>query len=287
MEWERAKTYILLFFVIVNVFLGGFLLMERRRYTVSNARQQAIVEIMAQNNITMDARILRRFPPMRLINVSGFYYDENELIEIFFGNATVGRSSNARGYVFTHGQGELSIAHGFISYYNTSGHGGPGEWLTNVSRTEAQSLTDAFVGQHFSDFRLDDVDVFVDQGLIRFSYRQVYRGYVIHSNFVELIVTDRGIVQVDMQFGQILDMDRERHPIAAPDEVLLTFVQRVWQHALISPMVVIHMDLVYFQDEGSPDPERPYRLEPFYRVFIAGDEGDPLLINALTNEIIN
>jgi len=285
MEWERAKTYILLFFVLLNIVLGSLLLVERRRYTITPGREQAIVAIMNRNNISKDDRVMRRFPPMRVMYVGGFCYDKDELAGIFFGDATVERTQTLHGYMFTHGPGELVISHGFISYDNPSGHGGPADWLPGLDPAQAQRLTDAFVREHWSDFELDDE--YIGPGWLRFSYRQIYRGYVIHSNFIEFIVTERGIVQVEMQFAQVLDMYRERQPIAAPDEVLLTFVQRVRAHAVTSPIVVTHMDLVYFQVEGSVDAEGRYRVEPFYRVFIYGDDRDPFLINAFNNEIIN
>ncbi|MCL2527406.1 MAG: hypothetical protein FWE42_03220 [Defluviitaleaceae bacterium] len=285
MEWERAKTYILLFFVLLNLTLGGLLIIERRRYTLSPEREQAIVEIMYQNNITMDARVIRRFAPMRLMYVGGFYYDVDKLSDIFFGNAAVNRVATAHGYTITHGQGELTIAHGFISYNNSSGHGGRAQWMPDVDRAQAERVANDFVRANWPDFRLEDV--FIGPDWVHLSYRQVYRGYVIHSNFIDFIITERGIVQVEMQFGQVLEIDRERQPIAAPDEALLSFIQRFRYPFQDTPMTVIRMDLVYFQDEGSPDPNGRYRLEPFYRVFIGGNERDPLLINAFTNELIN
>jgi len=285
MEWERAKTYILLFFVLLNLFLGGLLLMERRRYSITPEREQAIVTIMYRNNITMDTRIQRRFTPMRIMYVSGFYYNEQDLREIFFGDARVVRMSTQRGYVLSYEQGRLEIDHGFISYDNPMGHGGEDAWLTNLSQNVAESLADNFVQAHWTDFILDDIVEGPDW--FNLTFRQVYRGYMIHTNFIEILVTERGIIRVEMQFGQVLGMGSERHMIAAPDEVLLTFVQRVRLHAMVSPVSVIHMDLVYLQEEGSPDPEGRYLLEPFYRVFIYGNEGNPFLINAVTNEIIN
>jgi len=286
MEWERAKTYILLFFVLLNLVLGGLLLMERRRYTLGPEREQAIIEIMSRNDITMDTRLQRRFQPMRVMFVGGFNYDEQELIEIFFDSAMINRSVTSRGYVFSYGYGELVIDHGFISYDNPMGHGGQESWLPSLNRDVARSLSNAFINAHWSDFELDDIVKGLDW--VRLSYRQVYRGYMIHTNFIEVTVTVRGIERVDMQFGEVLGMSSERHPIAAPDAVLLTFVQQVRPRARVNPMTIIRMDIVYLQEEGSPyPPEGGYLLEPFYRVFIYGHEGDPFLINAITNEIIN
>ncbi|MCL2361219.1 MAG: hypothetical protein FWC73_05350 [Defluviitaleaceae bacterium] len=285
MEWERAKTYILLFFVLLNLILGSLLLMERRRYTLSPQREQEIALIMERNNISMEASLMRRFPPMRVMWVGGFHYDRNQLVEIFFQDTELTRVFGPNGYVVTSDNGKLLLDQGFISYDNPMGHGGRDDWLPSLEQAQAQDLTDAFVSTHWPDFELDDV--VIGSNWLRLSYRQVYRGYMVHTNFIEITVTTRGIIRVEMQFGHVLTVERERQPITAPDEVLLTFIQRMRGHALDTPIVVTHMDLVYFQDEGSPDPEGRYRLEPYFRIFIDGDEGDPFLINAFTNEIIN
>ena len=286
MEWERAKSFLLLFFVLLNLVLGGLLFMENRRYIVTPEREQTILAIMERNNITFDAQFMRQFPPMRAISVTGFYYNVNELAEIFLENPeNAERLDTPHGLILTDGPSELVIAHGFISYYNPSGHGSTANDLDALNPNAAQALTDAFVRAHWPDFRLDDV--FIADDWLRFSYRQVYRGYIIHTNFIELIVTDMGIEQVDMQFGRVIEWYGQESPIAAPDEVLLTFVQRVRSIAQVSPITITHMDLVYFQeDEGSANPYASYRVLPYYRVFIDGSS-DPFLINAFTNEIID
>ena len=286
MEWERAKTFILLFFVLLNLLLGGLLLAERRRYTVSSDREQAIIQIMYRNNIVLDTHLLRRFPPMRAMNVAGFCYDVDEFIGIFFGEAETQVVPARHGDIITDGVGELVIEHGFISYDNEYGLGGAEDWVTNLTTDHARRLTDAFVGDNWPDFLLDYVHE--GAGWMRLSYRQVYRGYIIHTNFIELIVTERGIVQVDKQAARVLEW-QDRQPISAPDEALLTFVQRIRDHAnaMPSPMVITNMDIVYFQEESSTNPDGVYQVVPFFRVFVEGDGGDPFLINAFSNEIIN
>jgi len=287
MEWERAKSFLLLFFILLNLTLGFLIINERRRYTVTPEREQAIMTIMAENNITMDTRIIRRFPPMRELIVSGFYYDVDELLDIFFDTpANVMRSYFPHGQDFFYEDAELEIFHGFVSYNNLYGHGGAAEYMVELNRTRAEELTNAFVQAYFPDFRLDDV--FESGSRIRLSYRQVYRGYIIHTNFIEFTVTEMGIVRVDMQFSQVLEFGHEG-PIAAPDEALLTFVRRVRDIALVSPIVITHMDLVYFQVEESFDPDASNRAVPFYRIFIDGGgiDSDPFLINAITNEVLN
>jgi len=282
MEWEKAKSYLLLFFILLNLALGGLILLEGRRYRVTPEREQTIITIMEQNNITIDTRLLRRFTPMRMMNVTGFYYDTEELINIFFGNATVQRTANFRGYVVTRRPAELVISNGFISYTNPNGRGE----IAELTTANAQRLTDTFVRANWPDFRLDTV--YVGEDWLLLTYRQIYRGHLIHSNFVEFFVTEAGILRVEMQSSQVLGWESmEQQPIVPPDEALLTFVQRERHRARIAPIVIDHMDLVYFQEDGGTDNEVIHRAIPFYRIFVIGEGSDPFLINAVTNEMIN
>jgi len=282
MEWEKAKNYLLLFFVLLNLTLGGLLFMESRRYNVTPEREQAITIILGRNNIAMDTRLMRRFAPMRAMSVSGFDYDADELVRIFFGNDLVQRTVNERGYEVNRRPAELLISNGFVSYTNPRGRGE----IAELTDAEAQRLADAFVRANWPDFRLDIIYSGEDWFLL--SYRQVYRGHKIHSNFIEFFVTPNGIERVEMQFGRVQGWEStDQQPIVSPDEALLVFVQRVRAHTQVMPMVIRHMDLVYFLEEGGTDPDVTHRAVPFYRIFVAGEGSDPFLINAFTNEMIN
>jgi len=282
MEWEKAKNYILLFFVLLNLALGGLLFMESRRYSMTPEREQAIMTILNQNNITMDTALLRRFAPMRAMSIYGFYYDTDELVSIFFGNAAVQRTTNFRGYVVTRRPAVLEISNGFVTYNNPRGRGE----ISELTQAEAQRVADIFIRANWPDFRLDIV--YSGDDWLLLSYRQVYRGHKIHSNFIEILVTEEGIVRVEMQYGRVHGWESpDQQPIVSPDEALLTFVQRIRGHAQIAPITITHMDLVYFLEEGSTEPYVLHRAVPFYRVFVAGEGSDPFLINAFTNEKIN
>ena len=283
MEWEKAKSYLLLFFVLLNLALGGLLLMENRRYRVTPEREQTIINILAQNNITMDTELMRRFTPMRTMRLSGFYYNTDELVRILFGNASVQRDpDNFRGYVVTRRPAELVISNGFVSYNNPNGRG----YIDELTPANAQALTDAFIRAYWPDFNLDII--YEGEDWLLFSYRQVYRGNMIHSNFIEFFVTAGGIMRIEMQFSRLLEWESmDRQPIVSPDEALLTFVRRVRYHAQVSPMRITHMDLVYFQEDGGVDEDVTHRAVPFYRIFVYGGGSDPFLINAITNEMIH
>lgn len=284
MEWERAKSYILVFFLLLNIALGVMLFIEDRRYTLTPDQEQLIRTVLSQNGITMDAVPLQRFPPMRQIEVTGFYYDIDALLDIFFPNpGGVVRSHQFGADIFQYGIRHMSISNGFIFFDDPTGY------MANPNPppfTEdwAISLADSFIQDHFPDFWQDSI-IYTEEGL-RIIYRQMYSGVLVHSNFVEFLITPIGIRQVEMQFGEIIGHTGTPVSIFSPDEALVSFVQRVRHLAMAEPMTIRFMDLVYFQEYVS-DQDYVYIAVPFYRIFTACGDGRPFLVNAFTNVIID
>jgi len=291
-EWEKAKNYILVFFLLLNICLGFLLFWENRRYTMGSEQSRLIRTVLDQNNISLYTIPMRRFPPMRPLNIRGFYYNEEALLEILFDNpADVERTESGGRVVFTNGSGGMNISNGFIHFVAPGGfaHEGQVEFATlslapeDVNLSNALPLTDEFIGNYFPTFVQDD-HFRVSRG-IRITYRQVYRGRLVHSNFIQFLVTPNGIQEIEMRFGEITGHAVTPEAIFSPDEALLTFVQRVRHISLVSPMTIVNMDLVYHQVYYSDQPN-DYHAVPFYRIFIYGNDR-PFLINAFTNDAID
>ena len=294
MEWERAKTYILVFFLALNLVLVVLLVLENRRYTVTGEQEALIRTVLAENQITLYRMPIRDFPPMRPLEVTGFYYDEEtilSLIQIFFPNPeAVDHVATIRpdDRLFLYEDMRLEISSGFIEYRNPGGFPQPGNIArlpqAEVTREDARRQAAQFVSVHFSDYVYDAS--FAERGNWRVVYRQAYRGVLVHSNFIEMLVSPQGIVQVEMQFGQVQGHIGSPLIIFSPDEALLAFTQRVRHITQEEPMTITRMDLAYFQEYLS-DQQGPYHAEPFYRIFTEGNEDRPFLINAFTNVAID
>ena len=280
MEWERAKNYILIFLVLLNAALGAVLFLESQRYTLSADHERNIFAVLAQNNINMYISPIRRFPPMRHLHISGFYYDEYALIAMLFPDPLQVVQIDAEFSQFEDAYSRLIISNGFVSYENLI----PRTATNNLPPLE---ITDTFIMQNFPDFELDTVWRMPNDEGVRITYRQKYRDHFIYTNFVELLVHEGLIRMIDMQFGQVQGHSGTPRAIASSDEALLTFVQRVQFMAETEPWFITRMDIAYFQEyEISDQPGATYSVVPFYRIFVQGDDR-AFLINAFTNTIID
>ncbi|MCL1846305.1 MAG: two-component system regulatory protein YycI [Defluviitaleaceae bacterium] len=286
MEWERAKNYILTAFILLNLGLAFLLHLEDRRFRLTDERWRTINEVLSNNNIHLYTSIARRFPPMPHLDVSGYYYDVDLLLQIFFGDADFFQVETAEGhYVFeteAEARGRLEIINGFVTFDNRLGLGENRE--AEISHTEAIALSDEFILLWFDDFVRDLVfDHF--EG-VRITYRQKYRGRLIYSNYIEFFITARGIEWIDMQFGRVISHSADARMIFMPDEILLTFMQHVQHDAVENSMFINHIDIVYYQEYVSDERGSVYPAVPVYRIFVA-DRDMEFLINAYTNTIIN
>jgi hypothetical protein len=186
-------------------------------------------------------------------------------------------SGDANREIYRLGQAELVVSNGFISYNNPLGLGAEPDTL---NRENAVLLGDVIVNAAFPGFELDYVFPIAEG--FRLFYREIYRGHTVHSNFIEMLVTENGITQADIQFGTISDFEGAAREIFSPDEVLLTFIQRVRSIWPEKTILIDKMDLVYYQEEIRSD----LHAIPYYRIFISENEV-PFMINAFTNICIN
>ena len=290
MEWERAKNYILVAFILLNLGLGAVILLDGR-YTLTPERERNIRTVLDQNNISLYRLPMRRFPPMLPLDVTGFYYDIDELLEMFFEDpATAERfdsDDNILGapqrYDYRCGYSRLFVNNGFVTFwYDTRGLEHVRQSIAasqeGITWEEAAVLTTEFIATHFPDFE-HDITFDVDGGIRRI-YLQVYRERPIFSNRIEFDISNYGIEWIEMRFGQVIGHGLVPRSIFAPDEVLLTFMQAM--HHVEEPIIIQTIDMVYFQGYPSLQSGSSYPAVPTYRIFMKGDDL-PFLINAFTN----
>jgi len=283
MQWDKAKNFMLAFFVIANILLAALTYYETGSHTLSRERMDAIQTVFVHNNIEMYYQIPRSFAPLRPIRVAGHDYNIENLISIFFpAYADVHKSGDANREVFTYENLSMVISNGYIVFDSGVSH------IGTPNKEAAISLTQDFINKHYSDFRLDLQSTRIVNRGLRLFYRQEYQGHLIHTNFVEFLVTgeddDLFIEQVDIQYGRPMGFAYQPRELIGPDEALLTFVQNI---RLINNehIFITYMDLAYFQTtSGLRETYMPIYAEPFYRIFIEGLD-EPFRIHAYTNRM--
>ena len=284
MEWERAKNIILIAFIFLNLGLAGLLYLEDSRYTLTPDRIRNMHTVLSNNNIILYTNPMRRFAPMRHLDITGYYYDIPEILNIFFGDEPVYQYETEEGHpkyeTANAENGSLEISNGYIYFDNHLQN----DIIEEIPRTVAVGTSDAFINEHFPDFVRDIV--FEEYGGVHIIYCQEYRGQLIQSNVIEFFITSQGIEWIEMRYGRVIGYDAEPRMIFAPDEILLTFMQRVRHEAAENRIFIRDIDIVYLQEFVSDQEGSVYPAIPFYRIFVQHSDF-PFLINAYTNEFLD
>jgi regulatory protein YycI of two-component signal transduction system YycFG len=293
MLWERAKNLIVLFLLLLNGLLAFLLYQEQNRYILSTEREKAIISVLGQNKMTMYSEIIRKFPPMYQLRLSGYAYNTDALRTLFFGSPENSESVDVPDMeVYESIGGRLSISNGYITYERIIK---PGDDKASepVTQAHAKEICEVFIKQNYPEYILDDIanDGVLEatpEGYLRLTYRQKYNGKIIHRNFIEFLVTGNGIEEIEMQYGAVVEYYDEAIEICAPDEALLTFIQHIRSvyGSQPTPVIIDNMDIVYNQEEFSVQKDAGLTAVPFYRVFVRYNYV-PFLINAYTNVCIN
>ena len=285
MQWDRAKNFMLIFFLLANVMLAALIHYDSNSYTLTREMENAIFAVFSQNDIEMNYPIPRQFSPKRPLLVAGYDYDIERLLSTFFPPYAIEEIEHTEGAnreVFTWEDLRLVISSGYIVF--DSG-------LTALGvpdKSAAITLTQSFIREHYPDFRLDIYSTREVRRGLRIFYRQEYQGHLIHTNFVEFLVTGDGddliIEQVDIQYGRPLNFTYAPRELIGPDEALLTFVQIIRQQT-DAPILITYMDIAYIQTSVgflSETYAPTIYAEPVYRIFIDGWV-EPFRINAFRN----
>lgn len=306
MQWDRAKNYMLAFFVAINIMLFVLIQQESSNHILTSEQEDAVFAIFAQNNINSHAAIPRRFSPMRVLQIAPFEYDTYRLISIFFPPEAevVNIENTVQRVVYEWENMRLVISNErHVSFSNPSSLPGLSEpYEKNIdmidgenierrpNKAAAIALSNEFVQEHYPDFRLDIHSIWeTDDSGLWIVYLQEYQGHLIDSNKIDILVTGDGdnvhIETIEMIYRRPIGFAYLPRELRGPHEALLTFVQHVSLTEDDTPTLITHMDIVYVQlrSAGQWETYIPIFAEPHYRIFVQGVE-QPHLINAFTNQ---
>jgi len=284
MNWDKAKNYTILFLALLNVFLGALIVAGRRDYRLDAAQLRDIKAVLDRADIGLNAPIPVSYSPMRQLALARYEYDYDTLIGLFFSRPNeVDRSDGPDKTVFRLDEVVLSVQRdGYITFDDLNGMGEP----ASFDEDSAKALCDGFVSKmskSMPGLKFDSCVFEQDAGGYRIFYRQAYKNTVIYTNFMEFLVTDNGVTQMDCFYDKPLGFSGASMEICSPDVALLDFVKQITgyygnQEYSVS---ISRIDIVYNQEGGSAQDYESLRATPFYRItFFDGPEQKEIRVNA-------
>jgi len=271
MEWNRAKDIVIVFLIMLNIMLGIIQFIGSERYTLSAEQERHIVEVLEANNISINTQIIRRFNPMRMLELSPGVIDSTKMREIFLGAADA-EVADEWGYIrrYEHGESNLIIFQNMVIFEN-----GIFDEFREIDFASARRISDDFLaslGDMARGFTLD-VGPYFNGNEIIIEYRQRHTdGVVIYNNYFLFAIDNHGIRRIEHSHNMPVGLSASANELFSTDEVLFSFLQAMRMESLDRPKRVIEkMDIVYFMDSGDLELGIAY---PYFRIYYREYEPD-------------
>jgi len=262
MEWSKAKDIIIIFLIMINVMLGIIVLSARERHTLSAEQERNIIEVLYAENISINAPVIRRTPPMRMLELSPGVIDSNLMKRIFLGttDVTVYEYGDIRRYYY---EGSNVIVYTNRVIFES----GVFEDYKEIDFDIAMRMSDDFLaglGDMARGFVLD-VSPYSSGNEIIVEYRQSIEGVVIYNNYFLFAIDNYGIRRVEHSHNMPVGFSSTPNEICRADEALFSFLRAMRMDSIDRPKRIIEkIDIVYFMDQANLEQGIAY---PYFRIY--------------------
>jgi len=277
MEWSKAKDIIIISLVLLNLMLGAIVLSARERHTLQTEQERNIVQVLYAENISINAPIIRRTPPMRMLELSPGTIDSDLMKQIFLGttDADVFEYGAIRRY-YHEGSNVIVYANRVIFESGTFYE------FREIDFEMARRLSDSFLaslGEMSAGFELDIAPYFSGNEII-VEYRQSIDGIIIYNNYFLFAIDNYGIRRIEYSKNIAVGLSSSLNEICRTDEALFSFLRAMRVDSIDRPTRIIEkMDIVYFMDHENHEQGIAY---PYFRIYYREFRADGSYVTRLS-----
>lgn len=284
MDWSKAKTILIIVFLILNIFLGGNLWLKssaKGEVTVVSIKEtDEAKKILKQEGIIVEAEIPKKISPQPFLTVSYTNVNAEKTASSFFDNLNeVEIIKEEDNITYQKGNRQLIIMDkGIISYFNNE----DSEIIyDNLDKVKAEEIAYEFIQEHigFPSNAVHDRTVYYDQSnSFLVEYIQVYKGKFISSSCIDVLVTPLGVKSYYCGWIEPLGYSGKPKKIISPVHALLQIVD-IFEETE-DEVIVTDIQLGYYS--------RQYNAAKWHAVpswSIKTNEDDTYYINGYTGEL--
>lgn len=189
MDWSKAKTWLIILFLCVNVFLIVYLVnMNLNASFIDNETIQNTIEVLNRNDVSIDASLIpARIPSIGTLEVTNALEDPEELARLLMGN---GYSVSSSGRIYTKDEKRLAFAGDMIYYFNDA----PAERLEGLTQQEAeQTAKDRLSGYGFDMSRAKASTTRQEDGSYTVRLEQTVDSVTLFDSYFQVQIGEDGI----------------------------------------------------------------------------------------------
>lgn len=277
MDLSRAKTILIVAFLMLNAFLGYRLWLSpqslRAGGSLTGDEVERLRELLQSNGYEIATAIPRQIPRLALLHVARLPRRDSSLVRTFRFDGAPRTPREDGGSLYAREGESLEIAqNGHVVYRN---HNRSGLGLGEETRTQAERYLRE-MGLWQDDLKIDLNALRDPRGGTRFRYVQTYQGFPLFFCSVEVLLLDGIIVEVSMYQVAPLGFSEREITVISALEAVETFVE---QARSLSDRRIVDISLGYYSQDY--DAER-WEIAPVWRIAVA--DGTAFYVNAFTGE---
>ncbi len=281
MDWKKAKNYIIILLMTLNIVLLGLNILKYNKYNLSQDQKNSIISILKDNNIIIEAKFPESFKPMPQITLKVPTYDVIELQNIFFSDSkSIKRTEVFEKTIFSSENESLTLNGNQIFYENKNKTEG-----FNLNEKTALKKVEPYITaieKNFNDFYLKKT--VENDGCITLRYDQNHINNIIFNNSITFKVYSDSSLSCSFSYFEPIHVSADKADICSADEAVFTFYNSIKDtFEENSKIKITDIDLGYFTEEYAQNNQESYAV-PHYRIFI--DQSDePYYINAYNSSM--
>jgi hypothetical protein len=278
LDLSRAKTILIICFLLLNLFLAGRL-WQFPRYIPAGALTTAEVEqarqALAEAGYGLETAIPRQVPRLALLHVTRRSLNAAEWQRLVFGAAETEKSEENGKTVFLWGKERLEIEMDGRLVFSRPATVPGGEEAAEDSRQAVENFLRAR-GFWQEDFKFD-LSFPGGAGTNYYRYVQTFQRMPLFAAYVKVRVTDGIIREVRISWLQPLEFSGHEVRVISAQEALIAFIGKGLP---LPDRRVVDITLGYFSQDY--DASR-WTIAPAWRITSA--DGRMTYINAFTGEL--
>ncbi|HHY14357.1 MAG TPA: hypothetical protein GX526_06980 [Thermoanaerobacterales bacterium] len=284
MDWSKAKTILIIVFLVLNIFLGGNLWLKssaKSDITIVSANEiDEAKKILKQEGIIVKADIPKKVSPQPFLTVSYTKINGEKTALSFFGELEEVEIFNDEDNItYQKGDRQLIIMDkGIISYFDNE----DSEIIySDLNKEKAEKIAYEFIEEHvgFPQNAVHDRTVFYDQSdSYLVEYIQLHNGTYISSSCIDVLVTPGGVKSYYCAWIDPLGYSGKPKKIISSVHALFQIVDVFAKNE--DDIIVTDIQPGYYS--------RQYNAEKWHAVpswRIKTNEGDTYYINGYTGEL--
>ncbi|WP_077074739.1 two-component system regulatory protein YycI [Aedoeadaptatus urinae] len=241
MNWEKAKTVLIVALLITDVFLAGVLYMDRRRVEPQEnaaAFHRETKEMLADAGIKVEAEIPKDGETLPVLDVAFETETPEDLNERFFhGKGEIDDRGDDEAVIAT-ARAKLKVLDNRRFIYEADGTSN-----AFLEKDEAEEKALAFLKER--GFATDDMHLYYSEtagNRRRLVFTKTYKKNYVESAYTEVKMIGDRVIYMDRMWIDVLDETREREALPMATQSLL----RLLSHKSLKGRTIKKIDPCYY-----------------------------------------